>query len=80
MRRDQVLVEPKPQEAPAPQKIGSGALQAFLRQGVKELGVVLGKATPETPQVDEPGQLWSVTPQLATEQMTGRQVNLEMDR
>lgn len=32
-----------------------GAVDAFLRQGANELGAVLGKALPDSVQIDEPG-------------------------
>lgn len=46
---------------PAP--IGSGALAAFLRQGLKEVGAAL-KPLPDSIQIDELGSLGNrVTPQ-----------------
>jgi hypothetical protein len=50
-------------------KIGSGSLQAFLRQGLKELAQVL-PAFPDSVKVSEEiGALGNPPPQLVTEQM-----------
>ncbi|MBI3408188.1 MAG: hypothetical protein HY040_07515 [Planctomycetes bacterium] len=71
---------PMVQDAP----IGAGALAAFVRQGFKELGAVLGKATPESVQIDEPGTLANLTPQevFATKKglEPGKSMDFEMDR
>lgn len=42
-------------------KMGKGSLAAAWRQGLKELGTVAAKPLPDSIQVDEPGQVWSVT-------------------
>lgn len=62
------------------QKIGSGALQAFLRQGAKELAQVLPALPDSVRVVEEPGTLGNPTPQMVTQEITGRQVNFDMDR
>ena len=58
-------------------------LHAAFRQGVKELGDQLGKALPDTPTVEEPGQVARPTQALVTRQMTGQEQTsrqVEMDR
>lgn len=64
--------------------MGAGAVPAMLRQGLKELGSLV-KAFPDSMQVDEPGTIGNITPQLITAQMTGqeikgRQVDLDLAR
>jgi len=59
---------------------GMAAIHAFIRQGADEFSQIL-PAFPDSMRTQpEPGQLFEPTPQLITEQMTGRQVNLELDR
>ncbi len=61
----------------------SAPLHAAFRQGVKELGAQLGKAFPDTPTIDEPGQIAMPTQALVTRQMTGQDQTknqVEMDR
>jgi len=61
-------------------KIGQGSLKAFGRQGIKELGNALQALPTSLPMVDEPGQMWSPTPQ-AISQQTGvsQKVNFSRD-
>ncbi|HYT91671.1 MAG TPA: hypothetical protein VEL76_23360 [Gemmataceae bacterium] len=56
-------------------------VHALIRQGADEVAQ-LRPAFPDSNvrNQGEPGQMFEPTPQLITEQMTGRQVNLEMDR
>ena len=66
--------------------IGAGALQAFVRQGFKELAQVI-PATPESVRVvEEPGSIGNPTPQIVTAQMKPKdpelmtkQAEIEMD-
>lgn len=63
-------------------KIGSGALQAAARQGLKEIGAAL-KPFPDSIQVDELGTVGNPTPYIVTSQMTGKpgkQIDMDMDR
>lgn len=67
-------------------KIGAGALQAFARQGFKELAQVI-PATPESVRVvEEPGAIANPTPQIVTRQMNssppakGQDLDLDMGR
>ncbi len=66
--------EPTPQPGevakPPQEKIGAGALQAFGRQGLKEIAQVL-TAFPSGPVqvVEEPGQLGNLTPGAVDRQM-----------
>lgn len=68
--------EPLVTQAP----IGTGAVNAFIRQGFKELGAVAGKAFPDSVQIDEPGTAFNLTPGIVTSQMTGRKLEMDMDR
>jgi hypothetical protein len=58
--------------------LGAGALQAALRQGFQELGTALGKAFPDSIQVDTLGTLGNrVTPQEVFAQKTGRTIDID---
>jgi hypothetical protein len=70
--------KPEPLVTQAP--IGTGAVNAFIRQGFKELGAVAGKAFPDSVQIDEPGTAFNLTPGIVTSQMTGRKLEMDMDR
>lgn len=49
-------------------KIGQGALKAFGRQGVKELGRALQALPTSIPFVEEPGQIGTATTQAVSQQ------------
>lgn len=60
---------------------GAAPLHALVRQGAHELTPLLA-AFPDSNvrPVEEPGQMLNPTPQLVTESLTGRKVNLQHDR
>jgi hypothetical protein len=60
---------------------GAAPLHAMVRQGADELAQVLA-AFPDSnvrPQA-EPGQIFEPTQALVTQQLTGRQMNYDLDR
>lgn len=48
--------------------MGQGALRAFIRQGVKELGRALQALATSIPFVEEPGQIGTATTQAVSQQ------------
>lgn len=42
-------------------KLGAGVLEAALRQGAKEIGTTLGRMSPDSITIDEPGAMFSPT-------------------
>lgn len=49
-------------------KLGTGVLQAAIRQGFKELGNITEAFPTSTPTVDEPGQMFNIPPQGVSQQ------------
>ena len=62
-------------------KIGAGALQAFLRQGAKEVAQALPALPDSIRIVEEPGAIGNPTPQevFASKQESIKERSIEMD-
>lgn len=59
---------------------GAAPLHAAVRQGADEIAQILPAFPDSVKPVPESGQLFEPTQAIVTQQMTGRQINLDMDR
>jgi hypothetical protein len=59
---------------------GAAPLHALLRQGADEIAQVLPAFPESVKSVAESGQILEPTQALVTQEMTGRQMNFDMDR
>jgi hypothetical protein len=65
-------------QQPVGPKFGEGALQAFLRQGLKELSQAVPAFPDSVRVIEEPGAIGNITPQHVADQM-GRGMNMQQD-